>query len=464
MSHLRPYQVDLLDRIDAAFAGGSRRVLLQLPTGGGKTVIFAEHARRHPERVAVVAHRRELIRQAHAKMPGSSVYPSAAPSRVTVGSVQTLARRAGRLPQFGRIVFDEAHHAVAGQYAALIADQPGARVLGVTATPERLDGRGLGEVFDTLIIGPSAAELTDAGYLVPAVCYGQAAPVDLKGVRRIAGDFNTADLEQIMAKPSLIGSAVEHYERLAGGRPAIVFECSVALAEQSAAAFRAEGWRAKSVHGGMTEWDRDAAFADFSAGRLQVITSCSLIDEGLDIPDVGCVIMRRPTESLGRYLQQVGRGLRTAPGKRDCIVLDHAGNVLRHGLPSADRTWSLNAGKRGGEAVPKVKQCESCYALIPPGPVCPCCGHDFRPEQAAAERRRIEEREGALVLLTEADRRIKALRETPLKELLAAATTHDDLAEIGRARRYHPRWADRQAAFMRHRKPAATGGVEFGAL
>ena len=462
MTALRPYQADAMQRVADAFDGGARRVLLVLPTGGGKTVCFGHAAHGDAGRVAVVAHRRELIRQAHAKIPGSAIYPHpATPARVTVGSVQTFARRLARLPRFDLIVLDEAHHAVAGQYEALIASQPGARVLGVTATPERLDGRGLGTVFDTLICGPSTAELTDGGYLVPAVCYGHAAPPNLSGVRKIAGEFSTADLEQVMGKPQLVGDAVQHYERHAAGRRAIVFECSVELARQSAAAFRADGWRAAAVDGSMPEAERDRAFADFAAGRLQVVTSCSLIDEGLDIPDVGCVVMRRPTASLGRYLQQAGRGLRPSPGKRDCIVLDHAGNVLRHGLPSTDRIWSLSSGKRAGEAVPKVAQCPDCYAMHAPAPACPVCGHDYTPAQAAAERRRIEERDAALVLLTEQDHRIRTLRETPISELLKRATSYDELAEIGRARGYHRKWADVRSRFLPKAGRVETGGSEF---
>ena len=456
--NLRPYQSDLLDRADAAFRD-ARRVLLQLPTGGGKTVLFSRAAQDEPGRVAIVAHRRELIRQAHRRTPGSAIYPSADPQRITVGSIQTFARRLDALPRFDLIVLDEAHHAVAGQYERLLASQPGARVLGVTATPERLDGRGLGTVFERLICGPSVAQLTADGYLCPARVYGPPAPPDLSRVRTTAGDFNAADLEQIMAAPSLLGSAPEHYERLAAGRSALVFCISVRHAEESAAAFRAEGWRFVCVHGGMTTDARDAALADLAAGRLHGLTSCELISEGLDIPDVGCVIMQRPTQSLGMYLQQVGRGLRPAPGKPDLVVLDHAGNVLRHGLPDADRAWSLDATKRRGAGV-AVAQCPSCYAMHPPGPRCPACGHSYEAARAEAERRELERLDGELALLTAEDRRLRMLRETPLATLLKAARTHAELEEIGTARGFHPGWADIRSRFL-PRTGAASDGAEF---
>lgn len=455
---LRPYQSDMLERTAREFRD-VRRVLLQLPTGGGKTVLFSEAARATNERVCIVAHRRELIRQAHARTPGSAIYPSADPQRITVGSIQTLSRRLDSLPRFGLIVLDEAHHAVAGQYERLLASQPDARVLGVTATPERLDGRGLGTVFERLICGPSVAQLTPL-YLKPARVYGPPVPLDLSHVRTTAGEFNAADLEQVMAKPSLLGSATEHYERLAAGRPCLVFEVSVKLAQESAAAFRAEGWRFACVWGGMGDDARDAALADLAAGRLHGLTSCELISEGLDIPSVSCVILRRPTQSLGMFLQQVGRGLRPDGRWPDLVVLDHAGNVLRHGMPDQDRVWSLDATKRRGAGI-AVAQCPSCYAMHPPAPRCPSCGHSYEAARAEAERRDLERLEGELALLTAEDRRLRMLRTTPLATLLKAARTHDDLAEIGAARGYAPAWVDVRSRYLPRPGAASSGGSEF---
>lgn len=455
---LRPYQADMLERAARDFQD-VRRVLLQLPTGGGKTVIFSAAAQRETERVAIVAHRRELIRQAHIRTPGSAIYPSAEPQRITVGSIQTFARRLDALPRFGLIVLDEAHHAVAGQYERFLASQPEARVLGVTATPERLDGRGLGTVFERLICGPSVAQLTADEYLKPARVYGPPAPLDLSRVRTTAGDFNAADLEQIMARPSLLGSATEHYERLAAGRPCLVFETSVKLAQESAAAFRAEGWRFACVWGGMGDDARDAALADLAAGRLHGLTSCELISEGLDIPSVSCVILRRPTQSLGMFLQQVGRGLRPDGRWADLVVLDHAGNCLRHGMPDADRVWSLDATKRRGAGI-AVAQCPSCYAMHPPAPRCPSCGHSYEAARAEAERRELERLEGELALLSAADRRIRLLRTTPLAVLLKATRTHAELEEIAMARGYAPAWADVRSRYL-PRPGATSDGREF---
>lgn len=465
MTTLRPYQERWLAAIREA-GRSHRRVMGQLPTGAGKTVVFTHDAADEPGRVLILAHRRELIGQALKKalaygLPATT-FPSAHPGRVTVASIQSLGRRLGDLPRFKRIIFDEGHHGVAPTYQAIAESQPDASILLVTATPQRLDGRGLRECADVLVCGPPVADLTDAGYLAPARVFGPppTAVADLTGVRTLAGDYRPGDLEKVMTRPTLLGSGPAHYGRIAKGRKAIAFCASVEHAKQSAQAFRDAGFRFVAVYGAMDPVERDRALLGLAEGRLDGLTSFDLIGEGLDIPDVSCVIMQRPTQSLILFLQWCGRAARIAAGKADYLVLDHAGNTFRHGWPWAAREWSLDAPKGPKLKTLSVRQCPACFALHPPAPVCPECGHDYRVEEAAAEARRIEEEAGELLELSADDRRIRALKNTPLSQLLKEAMTYDDLAEIGKARGFHEGWAVVRSRFL-PRPKGGTDGSEF---
>ena len=313
---LRPYQERLIGEARVAFRD-HRAVMVQAPTGAGKTVLFAWLARASAgkgKRVCILAHRRELVRQASAKLDDMGV-PHAvivAGSRsvqratVSVASVQTLARRLDLYRGwFDLLVIDECHHAVAGTWRAVMDAYPEAKVLGVTATPQRLDGRGLGDVFERLLIGPSVRELMDQGFLAPYRAFAPAdGPPDLSRVKRIAGDFDSRALAEVMSGGKLVGDAVEHYRRHADGLPAVAFCVTVQHAEAVAEQFRGAGYRAVSVDGSLDQGERDRRIAGLADGSVQVLTSCELIAEGLDVPGITAAILLRPTQSLGLHLQQ----------------------------------------------------------------------------------------------------------------------------------------------------------------
>ncbi|CAB4126881.1 SSL2 DNA or RNA helicases of superfamily II [uncultured Caudovirales phage] len=465
MIALRDYQGTAVDGVRAAYRSGARAPLLVLPTGGGKTVVFSHIAQSAAERgntVLVLAHRRELIRQASAKLRDAGVAhgiiaPGHTPTRdaCQVASVQTLGRRLSdpRYPEPSLIIIDEAHHAVAGQWATICASYPRARLLGVTATPQRMDGQGLGTEaggpFDSLVVGPSMADLIERGFLSPCRVFAPAEAPDLSGVRTRGGDYETGALADAMSAPRIVGNAVEHYARHTPGLPAILFSPSVAHAEATAEAFRAAGWRAVAASGTTDPAERDAAIAGLATGAVQVLCSCDLISEGLDVPAVSTVILLRPTKSLGLFLQQVGRGLRPAPGKTALTVLDHAGNTLTHGMPDAPREWTL-AGRAKGkkkEQPPASRQCPDCFAVTAPLPVCPECGHQF-----VTAAREIEVVDGTLSEI-DADR-LTALRQTKLHVLLKDARTEADLREISKAKGYKRGWVEHVLASRGERRDA----------
>ena len=385
---LRPYQQQLITDIRLQYQLGHKSVLAVLPTGGGKTVCFsyiAEQASRKGNRVLVLVHRQELLDQASRSMPvphgliqaGKAMDLSHA---VQVASVQTLARRLHLLPRdfFQLVVVDEAHHTTAGTWATVIEHFHSAKLLGVTATPIRGDGRGLGEHYQCMVEGPTAQQLTDAGFLAGAKVLAPPG-FDSTGLRKRMGDFDTKQAEQRVG--TIMGDCLGHYLRHLSGQTAIAFCCSVAHAEAVAHLFQSAGIAAASIDGSMDTAQRRQLLADLGAGRLKVLTSCALIGEGVDVPSVGGCILLRPTASVGLHLQMIGRCLRPQPGKR-AVVLDHVGNTLRLGHHLEARDWTLDGiKKRDREAAPSVKVCPVCFAANPSGAqVCVECRHEFRSE------------------------------------------------------------------------------------
>lgn len=389
---LRDYQDDLANRTRDAFRRKRKRVVIVLPTGGGKTVIFsyiASNAVALGNRVWIIAHRKELTRQAGATLAQFGVYhgvirsgePMDADCMVQVCSIDSLPSRVGKIPPPDLIIIDEAHHAISSKYTKVLDAYPDARVIGVTATPQRLDGRGLGDVFEELIEGPSLGWLTENGYLSLARYYAPPVPLDMTGVRKIRGDYDTAALEAAMNKPTITGCAVSHYQKYCDGQPMLSFCVSVQHAKDVAAEYRMAGYRAAAVDGKMKDAERDDCIEGLGTGKWQIITSCDLIGEGLDVPVVSGAQLLRPTESLILFLQQVGRVLRKADGKTHATILDHVGNCQRHGLAHDPREWTLDGRKSKNKGVAEVlvRECPECYSAHKPTPTCPYCGFIYPP-------------------------------------------------------------------------------------
>ena len=434
---LRPYQDAIIQKARANFVMGRRSQLLVLPTGGGKTVCFSYMAGRAVEkglRVWILAHRVELLDQISRTLrefavPHGVIAPGYIADRrkpVQVASVFTLARRLERYDPPDLIIVDEAHHAIsASTWGKVITAFPAAKLLGVTATPIRLSGEGLGDLFETMVQGPTMRELIDLGALSPYRLFAPAG-VDLTGVHTRMGDFVRGEIEAAMDKPSITGDAVSHYRKLAPGRRAVAFCVSVEHAVHVAEQFRAAGISAQAIDGGMDRTLRASVLSEFSAGRIQVLASCDLISEGFDVPAIEAAILLRPTQSLGLYLQQVGRALRTFPGKTEAVILDHAGNVKRHGLPDEERVWSLDGTQRRKGAqkseIP-VKTCGSCFATVHSAATHCSCGFEF-----PVQRREVEHVDGELQEIDLAT----AVRMRRQEQ--GRAQTEADLVALGRSR------------------------------
>ena len=437
-------------------------LLLQAPTGAGKTVLSAYmtgSAVSKNKRVWFVVHRRELVNQSAKTFDFVGIqygiiaagYDPNWRRPVQIAGIQTLARRLHRLQPPDIVIWDEAHHVAAKSWETVFRMFPHAHHVGLTATPQRLDGKGLGKYFEDMIVGPSTAWLIENGYLSPYRLFSIPG-VKTEGMHHVAGDFNRKEVIQALERSTVMGDAVSHYMKHAMGRRGIVFEASRERSERAAKAFRDAGIPAAHVDGETDPAVRDRAMRDLEAGHLRILCNVDLFGEGVDVPALECIFLCRPTDSLSVYLQQVGRGLRPCDGKEDCLIFDHAGNASRHGRPDDERQWSL-AGtaeeKRQSKPGIAVRQCPFCYAVSPPqSKDCAECGKPF-PVYA----RVIEQVEGEL---TE-DAATAARKAAVIAQ--ASAQSLDTLIELGRLRGYkNPTawaqhvWAAREAkAAGKHR-------------
>lgn len=408
MITLRPRQEKAIADIRAAYRAGYNAPLLRAATGFGKTataIHMIASAIGKGNRVWFLSHLKEINadtarRLKEADIPFSYIQAGVVHDKrqpVQVVSVQTAARRLDRLERPTLILCDEAHLAIAATYQDIFRwakagpkhhEAGGAKLLLLTATPTRLSGEPMSQVSDIIVDTCSTQDLIDEGLLAP-MKYFAPPPPDLSEVHSLAGDFNAGELAAAMDKPKITGSAVAEWMKVARYRPTIVFCVSIQHAEHVAEQFRLAGVRAVAVSGESDPIVRDAALADLQAGRVDVVCNCALWVAGVDAPSVSCIILLAPTQSLTKYLQSVGRGLRTYPGKDCCVILDHAGNIGRHGNPAEARAWSLNgAGKKKSSAPQEmpVKTCPSCFRTVMAASTDCLCGHHFEPKPRELEQ------------------------------------------------------------------------------
>jgi DNA repair protein RadD len=443
---LRSYQEKDIASIRAAFARGERRICYCAPTGSGKTVVFCHAARKATEknqRVLIVVHRQELVDQVVAALALEGVpfgiiaagYPEQLHAPVQVAMAQTLVRRLDRLHDVRLLVVDECHHVMALTWLTIVNAIPNALIIGTTATPERLDGKGLGEVFDTLVIGPTVASLIASKWLSPFVIYAPQHIVNLKRVRTVGGDYALGDLAQRMNSEVVLNDVVIEFRKHLSGRTALLFATTIEHSRSTARFLRAHSIRAEHLDGDTPSAERREVIARLAAGEIDVLCNCGIISEGLDVPSVGGVILLRPTKSLVLHLQQVGRALRPSDGKDRAIILDHSGNVYRHGFPDFEHAWSLNGRPKQKRAAP-VKRCSHCGALIPVSArTCPECGFALPVKQSP------QPVSTPLVEITPADGFEQWLAKGSFRAVTEWAGTNEErLRAVARARGYRAGW------------------------
>lgn len=414
-STLRPYQSRAIADLREAIRSGTKRVLLVLPTGGGKTVIAEEITRRHIAqggRVLFLAHRDELIRQSAATFIDAGISDvrviqadrcsGSSSARVTVASIPTLASRPHELPPASLVIFDEAHHTRARSWETIASTYSDSILIGLTATPERADGKPLGDVFNGIVVVSTVRELTDLGYLVPCSVF---APAEFKDA--LADDPADAYLER------------------GDGKRGIIFCATVEHAKQAAQRLVDHGVPAACVDGKLAAGTRRSLLDRFSAGTLRVITNCGVLTEGFNDPAVEVCILARACDHVGLYLQIVGRVLRPASGKQSATLIDLRGVVHRHGLPDDEREYSLEGEAiRTVQSLAPLKSCRRCGYCGRTWRACPRCGNE------------------------QSDPKPIEVRRAELKQVFA---THGDdekqrywerLKGIAAERGYHPKWCE----------------------
>lgn len=449
---LRDYQQDLTQKIFAGWSAGSRRVLAQLPTGGGKTVVvsaIAQQFTQRGEKVLFLAHREELLLQAKEKLEPitgctagliKAGYRAAPLHQIQIASVQSLVRRKLEF-EAGLVVVDEAHHSCAATYVKILERYPAAYILGVTATPARSDGQGFKNQYDALVLGQSVRELIDAGHLCDFRLFAAKSRIKAADVKVTAGDFNQRELAQRVNTSLTLGDVVGTWQKHAAAKRTVVFCVDVAHSGAVASAFFQAGYTAEHIDGETPATERRAILSRFRTGETTILTNCGIVSEGLDVPGIEAVQCLRPTRSLVLYLQMVGRGLRKSAGKNCLIILDHTENWIYHGLPDEEHQWSLDPVSLGN--VDRAVECPDCQHCFRPQPHeqknreanCPNCGAIIQLEELGegeAVERIVEHDDGA------------ALEEIDLETNPTVQAKLQNLKNLQEQHGYKPIWVYHQ--------------------
>jgi len=387
----REFQKRAIVDLRQAIASGKRAPLFVLPTGGGKTFIAVEiisSALAKGRRVLFVAPRRQLVYQTVEALAQHGITADivmageqrVAQTRVSVASIDTLHRRMEVAPSADIVIVDEAHCVMGDKARAVLGEYTGAIRIGLTATPARADGRGLGEFYDEMILGPTMAELIADGFLVPMRYFSSPNSLDLSGIKVAGGDYQQGQLGERMSETTLVGDVVRNWQRLGQGRQTIVFAVHRGHAKALQYEFNQVGVVADYIDGNTETEDRKIILRRIENGDSQVLCSVDVLSYGWNSPAVSCAVLARPTKSIARYLQMIGRVLRPYPGKTDAIMLDHGNVVDELGFVDEDQPWTLE-----GKKIQEIKKerekkepgpitCPHCHAKVPPARLCRECG------------------------------------------------------------------------------------------
>lgn len=443
---LHPHQETIIAKARGVLARHNS-VLIQSPTGSGKTVLSSFMHKGATDRGYIswfIVHRQELLDQVASAFSATGInygfiaagYPGNMTAPVQICSIDTLRTRIKNISTQNMpymATFDECHHFGAAGWRNVRAAMPqGTKIVGLSATPNRLDGKGLGDIFESIVHGPSVAWLVENGYLSKFKIFGPASP-DLSGVHTKMGEFDKIESARVMDQASITGDAVAHYKRLCPGKRALVYAINIEHSKHIAEQFRAAGFTAVHLDGKTPRDERRASVRAFERGDIQVMVNVGLFEEGFDVPGVEVILDLNPTKSLSRWLQRCGRALRVAPGKEQALILDHAGNAMRHGLPDFAHEWTLDGNiltrkKKVDEITgPDLRRCMKCYFISKAHrTVCEHCGEPFE-----LKLRQVEHVDGDLVEITTADIAIKAKRREQ-----GRAGTLQELISLGKQRGY----------------------------
>lgn len=365
---------------------GNHSIIVQSPPRSGKTVVMAHIAKGATDKgntVLFFSHRKEINEQVINTFKANGVDMNL----VTIDSVGKISRRLDTLIQPSLILIDEAHHVKAKTYLKIIEHFKDSIILMFTGTPARLDGSGFDDIADDIVLGKSVKWLQDNGNIAPFKYYAPSL-IDTTNLKKRCGEFTKKSVDDTM-KRVIYGDVIAHYEKLAKGKQAIVYTHSVEASESVSNTFNDQGYTSIAISGKTPPEAREMAMRAFRDGELTIMVNCELFTEGIDLPNVDVCIMLRPTQSLSLYLQFAMRALNPREGKT-AIIIDHVGNVDRHGLPNDDREWSLKGVNKRKKKIklgePTTRTCDDCYATFWSAErICPMCGHENKPTKEEIE-------------------------------------------------------------------------------
>lgn len=428
MISLRRYQQDLYDKTASEFRKGNRRVLVVSPCGSGKTVLMAQMAAKsqaNGKNVWVILPRQEILEQTletfqRCEIPLDTIY---------VGMAITTANHVDELPPPDLIIFDECHISVASTYWKIVNAAPKAFIVGLTASPCRTDNKPLGSLYETLVEGVTVRWLIDNGYLAPYEYYSVT-------VADLSELTNCDDASEWLMKPTVYGDVIRNWRQLANGIPTVVYCSSVKHSKETAAKFTEAGISAVHFDGTTPYAERKQIVERFRGGDINVLCNCDLISMGFDMPDIGCVVMLRPTQSASLYIQQSGRALRYKPGKT-AIIIDAVANFARFQLPDEPYEWSLDIPIKQRRETDEngnfyIRTCPSCFKVFKTAPVCPYCGAEYplHPREIKAH----QDIELARITAEEAERVAEAKKKSRQEQ--GRAASFEELVALGKSRGY----------------------------
>lgn len=428
-----PYQQELIDKARKSLANGNKSVLIVSPAGSGKSIVIAEIARLAINKgghVMFMVHRKELVEQ----IKDTFLKDEIDLSHTTIMTVGRIKNRLGKLPKPTLIITDETHHSLAKTYQTIYEYYSDVPRLGFSATPWRLSGKGLKDVYDDMVVGPSVKWLIDNHYLAPFKMYGfKADTSDLK--KSSTGDYTKKSMDD-MASKIIHGDIIRNWKDKANGRKTIVYCHSIEFSKKVAQWFNDAGIPAKHADSKTPAKERDEIMDKFREGKIKVLCNVDLVSEGFNVPDCSCVIMLRPTQSLVLYVQQSMRSMRYVKGKT-AIIIDQVENYKNFGLPDADRQWSLNDRKKRKKSDktigPAIRTCDECFAVIPAQCIkCPVCGAKLK----IAEKKVEIDEKAKLQEVTDFKLEVNNLVTKKPSEL----KTIGELKAYAKAKGYKPGW------------------------
>ena len=423
---LRDYQIRSIQKIRDAFANGYKRPILRLDCGAGKTITSAwmviESAKKGND-VLFLVHRKELLDQTQQVFNELGVDMT----HIKIGMIVTVGNNLDKYnPRF--IIADECNFALSKTWRKVLDYYKDAYVLGLSATPVRLDGNAMGDVFDIIIEDVNAKQLIEMKRLSPYEYYAPKLDIDLTDVHMRNGDYKQEELEASMMKSKIYGDVIKYYSQFKNLKT-IVYCTTIKHAQDTARIFNENGYRSKAIDSHLSKKEREQIVNEFKNNEIDILCNCDLISFGFDVPDCNAVVLLRPTQSTSLYIQQAMRSMRYLENKT-AYILDFVGNVYRHGMPTDTRPWSLTGRMRAynpsGEPDITCRQCERCYRVYAGTQViCPYCAHDN-----GRTRREIEADRDAELQRIEAVTRIEQRRQQ------GRAKNYQELVQLGRERGY----------------------------